>query len=305
MSDANTGAVASPGATHSRLWPYLMLAAASLFWSGNHVLGRAIAGHVPPFAISTIRWAIPLLLLTPFALPHLKRDWPEIRRHWALILFLALTGTAVFGVLQYVGLIYTTAVNMGVLNSFAPIMIAVAGAVLFGDRLTVVQTLGVVISLAGVLLIVAKGQLGTLLGLDVNIGDLIIVFNMTLFGIYSATLRRRPKIHWLSFTFLLALISVVATLPFFVWEHVAIAQLQPTLMTLGALAYASLLPSLAAIVCWNRAIDLVGSNKAAATMHLIAIYGSVLSWFFLGEQLAPYHPAGFVLILAGVWMTAR
>ena len=80
--------------------------------------------------------------------------WPEIRRHWAVLLFLALTGTAVFGVLQYVGLIYTTAVNMGVLNSFAPVMIAVAGAVLFGDRLTPVQAIGVVVSLSGVLLIV-------------------------------------------------------------------------------------------------------------------------------------------------------
>lgn len=285
--------------------PYILLALASLFWSGNHVMGRAIAGHVPPFAISTIRWAVPALLVLPFALPHLRRDWPAIRAHWGILLFLILTGSAVFGVLQYVGLKYTTAINMGVLNSFAPVLIAIAGAVLFGDRLSVLQAIGVAISLAGVLLIVAKAQLASLIGLDLNIGDLIILFNMSLWGIYSASIRKRPKIHWLSFTFLLAAISAMTTAPFFAWEHLSGDQLKPTLLTIASLCYASIFPTLIAMVFWNQGIDAVGANRAGAMMHLVAIYGAVLSWLLLGESLHPYHAVGFVLILLGVWLTAR
>jgi drug/metabolite transporter (DMT)-like permease len=287
------------------LTPYLLVAAAGLFWAGNHVLGRAIAGHVPPFAISTIRWAVPALLLIPFALPHLRRDWPAIRAHWAIILFLAITGTAIFGVLQYVGLIYTSAINMSVLNSFAPVLIAVAGATLFRDRLTLLQATGIAISLAGVLAIVTKGQLETLAQLSFNRGDLIILFNMTLWGIYSACLRKRPAIHWLSFTFLLAVISAITTTPFFIAEHMSGVRLSLDLTTLGALFYASLFPTLCAIICWNRGVEMIGSNRAGAMMHLVALYGAILASVLLGERLQLFHLAGFGLILSGVWLAAR
>lgn len=285
--------------------PYLLLAFASLCWSGNHVLGRAIAGQVPPFAISTIRWAVPVLLLAPFAMPHLRRDWPEIRANWGIILFLALTGTAVFGVLQYVSLTFTTATNMAVFQSLGPVLIAVAGAVLFRDSLRPLQALGVAVSLTGVLLIVARGQLTTLLELNLNIGDLIALFNMALWGVYSASVRKRPRIHWLSFTFMLATISVAVMAPFFLWEHLSGIQLQPTWATLGALAYAGFFPSLMAIICWNRGVEMIGSNRAGATMHLMAIFGALLAWMLLGERLYSFHLAGFGLILAGVWLTAR
>lgn len=287
------------------LAPYLMLALAALFWAGNHVLGRAIAGHVPPLAISTLRWAVPTFLLLPFAIPHLRRDWPQIRAHWAIILFLAITGTAIFGVLQYVSLQYTSALNMTVLNSFSPVMMALAGALLFRDQLTPRQALGIALSLSGVLVIVTQARLDVLADLQFNIGDLIILFNMTLWGIYSACLRKRPPIHWLSFVFLLAAISTLATTPFWIAEHLSGFQLQSTLLTAGALAYACLFPSLLAMVLWNRSIELIGSTRAGATMHLIPIFGAVLASLLLGETLHAFHYAGFVLILSGVWLAAR
>jgi drug/metabolite transporter (DMT)-like permease len=291
---------ASPG-----LSPYLLVALAALLWAGNHILGRAIAGHVPPLAISTIRWAVPALLLAPFAIPHLARDWPLIRRHRLLLLFLALTGTSVFGVLQYVSLQYTTALNMGVLNSFAPVLMAAAGAVLFRDRLGPVAALGIATSLAGVMLIVTRGEPATVAQLSFNRGDLIIVFNMTLWGIYSACLRLRPRIHWLSFTFVLAAVSALSTLPFFIAEHLSGDTLQPTLKTAAALAYASIFPSLVAVVAWNRGVELIGSNRAGAMLHLVALFGATLATVLLGERLEAFHLAGFTLIIAGVWMAAR
>ncbi len=296
-----------PGQEPARtgLAPYLLVALAALCWAGNHVAGRAIAGHVPPLAISTFRWVVPTILLLPFAWRHLRHDWPLIRPHWKLLVILSAMGGGVFGALQYVGLQYTTAINVSVLNSLAPVLIAVAGAVLFRDRLSFKQALGVFISLEGVLMIVSKGELAALAELNFNWGDLIIVFNMAVFGIYSACLRLRPAIHWLSYMFVFALVSSLVTLPFAIAEHLSGAVLQPTPMTLAMLAYASIFPSLVANVAWNRGVESIGPNRSGAMLHLVALFSAVLAGTFLGEQMLAYHFAGFALILLGVWMAAR
>src|ERR1041384_5873090 len=115
---------------------YLLLALASLCWSGNHLMGRAIAGHVPPLTISTLRWLLAAAILYPLVRPHLTRDWPLIPAQFGVMIYLSLLGGAVFGALQFVGLQLTTALNVSVMNSLGPLFIAAAGAVMFGDPLT-------------------------------------------------------------------------------------------------------------------------------------------------------------------------
>jgi drug/metabolite transporter (DMT)-like permease len=196
-----------------RLNPYLLLALASLFWSGNHILGRAMSGHVPPIGISTVRWLVPALLLWPLARRHLEHDWAAIRANWLILLWLGITGGALFTVLQYVGLQYTSALNVSVLNSLVPVLIVAAGAVLFRDRILAVQLAGIVISSLGVLTIISRGRVETLMDLRFNVGDVLIVVNMAVFSIYAACLRLRPQVHWLSFIFVLAVISAATTVP--------------------------------------------------------------------------------------------
>ena len=295
-----------PGADRSSSsTAYLLVALAALCWSGNHILGRAIAGHVPPFAISTVRWVVPALVLWPFARRHLARDWPAIRSHWPVLLLLALTGGTVFGALQYVGLQYTTAINVSVLNSLAPVLIVAVGALIFRDRLAPLQLLGISVSLSGVMTIVSEGSFDVLRTLQFNEGDLIILFNMGVWAVYSACLRRRPGIHWLSFTFVLAAIAGLTTLPFWVWEHANGLILQPTLTTAAALTYVSVFPSLVAYASWNRGVDLIGAGRAGVFLHLIPLYSAVLASLLLGEAVGLHHAAGFLLILAGVWLAAR
>ena len=284
---------------------YLLVALAALCWSGNHILGRAIAGHVPPFAISTVRWLVPALVLWPFAYRQLRQDWPAIRRHWPVLVFLALTGGTVFGALQYIGLQYTTAINVSVLNSLAPVLIVAAGTLMFRDTLALRQVLGIAVSLAGVLVIISKSSFDALRALQFNWGDLVILFNMGVWAVYSTCLRRRPEMHWLSFTFVLAAIAGLTTLPFWLWEHANGFVLQPTLTTAAALAYVSVFPSLVAYASWNRGVDLIGANRAGVFLHLIPLYSAVLAGLLLGEAIGLYHVSGFLLILVGVWLAAR
>jgi drug/metabolite transporter (DMT)-like permease len=284
---------------------YLLLALSSLFWSGNHIVGRAIAGEVPPLAVSTVRWLIGAIVLWPIARPYLARDWPIIRRHWREVLFLGATGGALFSALQYIGLQYTTALNVSVLNSLAPVLIVVTGALAFRDPLVPLQLGGIATSLVGVLVIVTRADSHVLATLGFAWGDLIILGNMVVFAVYSAALRLRPPIHWVSFLFALSVISTLGTAPFWAWEHAAGRTLQPTLLTAFAVLYVAIFPSVLAFALWNRGVELIGANRASAFLHLVPLYSAVLAGIFLGERTMAYHVLGFALILAGVWFAAK
>ena len=285
--------------------PYLLLALASLFWSGNHILGRAMSGHVPPIGISLMRWLIPTFVLWPLARKHLRRDWPLIRAHWIIMLWLGITGGALFTVLQYVGLQYTSALNVSVLNSLVPVLIVAAGSVLFRDQIGPRQVAGIATSSVGVLIIISRGQFDTLRQLAFNSGDLIIVFNMVVFSVYAAYLRLRPRIHWLSFIFMLAVISSVSTMPFFIWESASGNAFRPTVLTAVAVGYVAIFPSVLAFAAWNRGVELIGANRSGPYLHLIPIYTALLASVLLGETLAAHHIIGFFLIIVGVWLASR
>jgi drug/metabolite transporter (DMT)-like permease len=284
---------------------YLLLALSSLCWSGNHLMGRAIAGHVPPLAITTLRWLLAAALLYPFIRGHLARDWPLIRRHFGMLVYLALIGGAVFGALQFVGLQLTTALNVSVMNSLGPVFIAAAGAAMFRDRLTGGQFLGIAISLLGVLAIITKLDPAVLTHLSFNIGDILILINLALWGVYSASLRWRPAIHPASFMFIFCLIAGVAMLPAFAWEYSTGFVLQPTVLTFSAVVFVTLFSTIVAFASWTRGVELIGPNRAGVFLHLIPIFTALLTGALLGEPLMGYHVVGFALILAGVWCAAR
>jgi drug/metabolite transporter (DMT)-like permease len=289
----------------SSVQAYALLALAGLCWSGNHVLGRAIAGQVPPVSLSALRWVFPCVIAGILARNHLSRDWPAIRSHWKAMLVLGLSGGALFSALQYVGLQYTSAVNVSVLNSLGPVFIVAAVALMFGETMRLSQYVGIAVSLAGVLFIISRGEPATLVKMAFNYGDLVILFNMGVWAVYSACLRFRPSIHWTSFMFIFALIAAVGTLPFALHEYTQGIRFAPTVTTFLTCVYVSIFPSLVAYMSWNRGVELIGPNRAGALLHLIALYSAVLAGIFLGERLQSFHVFGFMLILAGVTLAAR
>jgi drug/metabolite transporter (DMT)-like permease len=221
------------------------------------------------------------------------------------MIFLSAIGGGLFAASQYLGLQLTTAMNVSVMNSLVPVLIAAVAAAMFGDRLTGRQMLGLAVSLIGVLAIITRLDPTILTTLGFNWGDLLILFNMLLWAIYSASLRLRPDIHWLSFVFVFCLVSAITTAPLWAWEHAHGFTLQPTWLTAFTFAYVTIFATIAAVVFWNRGVELIGANRAGIFLHLIPIYSALLTGAVLGEPLMGYHVVGFVLILAGVWLAAR
>src|SRR6476646_12205139 len=153
--------------------PYLLLSITAACWAGNAVVGKLAAGHIPPVTLSFLRWSLAFLLILPFARPHLVRDWAAIRGKLGIMIVLSITGISAFNTLQYWALEHTQALNTLLLQSAGPLIVAVWSLLLLGVRLTLEQAFGVLLSLAGVLVILLHGDVTTLSNIAFNKGDLI------------------------------------------------------------------------------------------------------------------------------------
>ena len=269
------------------------------------MLGRAVAGHVPPIALAFLRWTFATALILPFAWRRLVEDWPVVRARWPLLLFFAAAGGGSFNTLSYIGLNHTTALNALLLQSSGPVLIVLVSYLAFRDRLGWRTALGIAVSLSGVLTIIGEGDFARLAAFRPNVGDLWILAAMTCWAVYTAFLRKRPPMHWLSFTAVLYGLSALVNVPFFLWEQWSGRALIADWTTFGAIAYVSVFPSVLAYIFYNRGVQLIGAGRAGVFLHLVPFFGAGLAIALLGEALRTYHVAGFALILAGVALAAR
>jgi drug/metabolite transporter (DMT)-like permease len=284
---------------------YLLLSLTSLFWSGNVVLGRFVAAYIPPIMLSVIRWSGAFVILLPFAARHLARDWPLIRQHFGLLTLLALTGFSAYNTMAYYGLHFTTAINGLLLQSVAPLFVAMWSFVLFRDRLSLRQGAGILLSLAGVIVIVCHGSLEVLLAIAFNRGDLWFVVALLVYAFYAAMLRVRPPIHPLSFLAVGMGGGAVLLLPAMALEIAAGQSMVFDTVTALSLIYVCIFPSLLGYLFLNRGMELIGANRAAPFIHLVPVFGSVLAIALLGERLQFFHAVGYLLVLAGITLATR
>ena len=285
--------------------PYLLLSLTSLFWAGNIVLARYVAGHVPPMTLSCVRWIGAFLMLMPFAWPHLKQDWPALRARLPLMVGLSATGFAFNNAISYWALQYTEALNALLIQSSGPLFVALWSLLLFGMRLTWAQLAGITISLAGVLTILLRGDLAALVNIQFNRGDVMFAGAVLSFGLYSALITRRPKIHQLSLISFTIGCGALLLLPFSIWEFSNGVRLKPDALTLATVIYVMIFPSTLAYLFFNRGIALIGPNRAAPFFHLVPVFGSAMAILLLGEQPQLFHLTGYLLVLAGVVIASR
>jgi drug/metabolite transporter (DMT)-like permease len=190
--------------------PYLLLTLTPFFWACNWIVGRGLYAEIPPMAMTFFRWFFALLILAPFALPHVRREWATVRRNARVLFLLGIVGVGTHNALTYVGLNYTTAMNGVMLNSFIPVMIIALSWLFLGQRLSVLQMRGIALSFCGVLTIVSGGSLARLASLSLNRGDLLIIVAMLMWSIYTIGLRWRPAgLHTLTFLFVIACVGIL------------------------------------------------------------------------------------------------
>ena len=289
-----------------RYHPATLLSLTSLFWAGNMVIGRAVADAMSPIGLAYWRWVIVIAVLAPFCWREVLAKRTQLFRSWRIVLLLSLMSTGLYNALTYWSLHYTTATNTTLLNSTIPIWVMVASWILLRHLPPTRALPGFVTSLVGVLFIVAHGHPGTLFTLAPNVGDLIMLIALFIWGFYAVLLRYRPAdLSPLGYVFVTGVIGTVIATPFFLIDRAVSATPDLSWQALAAIGYFALFSSLAATLCYNNAIDRVGPVHASLFIHLVPLFGSLLAIAFLDERQGWQHLIGMALILSGILQARR
>ena len=284
---------------------YIILTLTTLFWGGNVVAGKLAVGEIEPNALIILRWAGALVAILPFAVKPLQRDWPLIRDKWWLYAIYGAVGFVTFNVLVYTAAHFTSGVNTAIEQVAINIFVMALNFALFRTRVQALQLLGVVLTILGVALTATHGDLGRLLALQVNAGDLMVIIACFSYALYSIALRWKPATHWMSFFVAAVVAAIVAALVYqqALGGGIATFFAQLPLITpkgWAIVAYTIIFPSLISQIFYVRGIELIGSNRASLFVNLIPIFGTIGSVLVLGERLETFHLAAAGLVIIGI-----
>lgn len=286
-----------------RLWatPALVFVVPPLMWSGNILLARGLNEVLPPVGLSFWRWSLALLILLPFAAKAGRGQFGLLMRHWPLVLASGVFGIAGYNALAYVALQSVPAINMSVVNSAIPALIPFFAFVIAGERPKVRQIAGILLSMVGVLWIVARGDPAVLIALSIGSGDLWVLASIVNWAIYTVILRYRPAgIDMLVFLVGTIIAGLLALTPFWLWEMARGIVMPLTLQTAASVAYVAVFPSIAAFLCWGRSIVLIGPTATGLSIHLIPVTVGAMGFLLLGEPVLAFHMVGAAFIASGI-----
>lgn len=279
---------------------YFYLVVTTLFWGGNTAFGKMAVGHISPMLLNLARWAIAFAVIALISVPQLRKDWPEMRRNWLLLLAYGAIGYTGFAGLLYLALKYTSAVNGAIEQGGIPVLIFIINFVFFRIPVSLVQIAGFMISFVGVALTASHGDLSTLLELTLNYGDALLLLASLAYAVYTVALRWRPNIHWRSLMTGSAFGAVLSGIPLLFWEAQTGNLITPDALGWGIIAYAALLPSLVSQILYVKGVEVIGANRAGLFINLVPVFGTGLSILVLGESMQLFHLVALILVIGGI-----
>jgi drug/metabolite transporter (DMT)-like permease len=222
-------------------------------------------------------------------------------RHWPLLTLLGILGITNYNTFAYLGLQDTTATNGVLLSSATPVIIVALSFLLLKQRVRLPQLLGILLSLAGVVVIATEGRPQSLGGMTLNRGDLWILAAGLDWALYSVCLRwRPPELEPLTFLSAIMGIGLIPLIGLYAWDLALGHRFAINATNLGAIGYVGLFPSVLAYIFWNRAVHEMGANRTGQYMHLMPAFGALLATLVLGERLLWFHAVGAGLIALGI-----
>lgn len=286
--------------------PYLLLTLTALFWSGNFVLARAIHADIPPLALSFWRWVIAFILLLAFVIKPFKQQWPLLKNQWGRVVLLALTGISCFNSLVYLGTQHTNATNALLINAFIPVLTILFSWLFLHLHLARTQFTGVVISVIGVMVILSRGDLQVFTAMRFNYGDLLIFVAAISWALYTIWIKELDtQINRIVLLAVIIFIGIIGILPFYLWEWMQSPALQLNKEVIASFAYVGIFPSVLAVWFYNYGVAEVGPARASLFIHLMPVFGTLMTVFFLGESLYLYHLIGISAIFTGIYLSTH
>jgi len=277
-----------------------------LFWAGNFLVARAMRDAIPPLQMSFWRWAVAFAILLPFALLQGRQEGAQWRRELPYLALLGAIGVTAFNCFVYAALHHTTVISAAFINSFLPVATFLLAIALLHDRPSGRQAVGVAVSLAGALTIIAQGQPARLIDLGFNRGDLLVFGGMLFWAAYTVMIKWRPtRLKPLVFLGTTVGFGVLFHLPLIAWEIPRAGLPAVTGASVATVLYLAVFPSVLAYILWNRAVAALGPARTGMFMHLLPIFSAGAAILLLGESFFAYHALGIVLIVAGITLVTR
>ena len=286
---------------------YILLILATLFWSGNFIVGKTASFlEIPPFTLNFYRWTFAWLILAPFTLKEIFKKKDYILENIKLIVILGLISITIFNSIVYYSLNFTQVINGVLMISTIPVMIIFFCWVFKIEKTNFFQILGVIFSLVGVAVIVTRADLNKLLHLNFNKGDLWMVVAMFSWAMYSALLRKKKfELSHISFLQIIITTGLIFLFPAYLIEmklgYRPIIQL-PFILTLS---YVVLFPGLASFFFWIKGISIIGSNRSGIFLHLMPIFSTIMAMIIFNEKFMNFHLIGAMLIVVGVILSSK
>ena len=294
-----TGAVrAAPRWIYAQ--PYLLLTFSGLAWGANAIAGRIAVGEVSPMAITCLRWVMVVAVLAATIRRDIVRHRAALVARWRPLFVAGTFGFTAFNALFYVAAHHTSAVNIGLIQGVIPAIVLAASVAVFRTPVGALQVVGVVVTIAGVLAAVSRGDIEVLRRLAFNAGDVMIFAASLLYAAYTLWLRRRPPVPPLVLFAALAGAALVTSLPLLAWEIAAGDFVAPSVTGWALIVFIGLVPSLVAQLSYMRGIELIGPARAGLFINLIPVFAALLAVVVLREPFAAYHAVALALVLGGI-----
>lgn len=285
---------------------YILVSLCVLFWSGNFVLGRFVKDDIDPLELAFFRWFFVIVLLLPsFYFVNIKRILKLTKSHFFIVSAMAITSVTLYNTIVYTALQTTTTTNALLINSGTPILILLLSIIILKTLITKLQILGVFLSAIGVIFLILKGDVNTLLNLDFHHGDIWMIFSSISWAIYSILLKFKPK-NFSNSEFFVAnmYVGFIYLTPLYFMQGFTIeSQIMLISEYWHFFLYISLFASILSYIFWNIGVDNIGAAKTSQFAHLMPLFGSILAFVFLGEELKSYHIIGALLIALGIYLS--
>lgn len=286
---------------------YLLIATA--LWAGNAVVGRLLVGSVSPITLSAVRWGLAAIILLPLGWRVFRPSsalWQNKRR----FLILGLLGVGSYNALLYLALQTSTAINVTLIGASMPIWMLFIGAVFYDTKPGLLQLAGAIVSLVGVTIVLTRGELLSLLSMEMVAGDLFIMLATILWAFYSWMLSRpggSPEKQWPWAEFLLAQV-MIGFLWTMLFEGVEVASgfafIELNSWTISLIIFIAIGPSLISYRFWGLGVARAGPTVAAFFANLIPLFTALLSGMILGDTPQLFHALAFALIAVGILVSS-
>ncbi|MFZ5967793.1 MAG: DMT family transporter [Bacillota bacterium] len=281
-----------------RVW--LLLILCNLFWAGNYVFGKYVVAEMTPLWITFSRWLLACFLLFPIALFFEKPKWGEIKMAWPSLIVMGILGIICYNLLLYSALDYTSSTNAALVSALNPGVMVLFSVIFLRERISRIQAVGIVISLIGVFVVLTQGNLGQILKMEYNTGDLLMLAAIVVWTLYSIVGKRLTTIPPITATAVSAFFAVLMMAPFAMYEGIDIGEIS-SLAMIGIL-YITVFPSVCSFVFWNISVRQIGASQAGIFLNLIPVFTAMISWM-LGQQITGAQIYGGIFVFIGVYAT--